>query len=106
MSDPITPLTPAQEAAKKESAAHENYVERLLVESDVALNVIAGGHPDETISSRASRGAVAGNPVGKALSDVLNVFQHDHGADAQAGDLERAETVTVLETGNGVLPTS
>lgn len=104
MPNPITPLTPAEEQQSETGAAHESYPERVAVEFDDFINVITGGHPDETISARASRDAVEGKPVGKAISAALNVFQKDHGAHAQAGDLERAEVVAGLEEGNGILP--
>jgi hypothetical protein len=35
--------------------------------------------------------------LAKALNAGLNVTQKNHGAEAQAGDLERAETVTATE---------
>lgn len=103
--NPITPLSPVQEEHQKSQAAHEGYVHRVLVGLDMEANIIADGMPDETISSRASRDAVEGKPFGKVISEVLDVFQHNHGAKAQAGDLERAEVVTKVEEGNGVLPT-
>lgn len=105
MADPITPLTPEQEQHQKNQADHESYPHRVIEELDVLGNVIAGGKQDETISSRASRDAVEGKEPGKVLSEVLDVFQHNHGARAQAADLERAETIIKLETSNGVLPT-
>ena len=105
MNGPITPLTPAQEATQESKASHEGYLHRNIEEFDVGLNVAAGGLQDETISSRASRDAVEGHWLGKAVSRFLNLFQRDHGAKAQAADLERAKEIEAVETGNGVLPT-
>jgi hypothetical protein len=102
--NPITPLTPAQEAKQRASASHEGYAHRVIEEVDVTANVIADGKQDETISSRASRAAVAGKLWGRVLSRVLDGFQKNHGAKAQAADLERAEEIEALERSNGVLP--
>lgn len=103
MADPITPLTPAQTAQQEQQAAHEKYVHRFLVGFDQFMNVVTDGDPDETISSRAARAAEKGKGWGIELSKFLNHFQKDHGADAQAGDLERAEAVVSLEENSGAL---
>jgi hypothetical protein len=97
MSDPITPLTPQQIAVQEAQAAHEAYIRRTLVALDQFANVLADGVPDMTISSRAAIAAEHGATWGRGLSRLLNLFQADHGADAAAGDLQRAETVEVLE---------
>jgi hypothetical protein len=47
---------------------------------------------------------VEGKRWGIILSKALDVFQANHGADAVAGDLERAENVVYLEENGGVLP--
>ena len=98
MSDPITPLTPEQVATQKAHAAAESYLHRDLVAFDQMVNVIADGHPDETISSRAARADLKGHWWGRAMSRFLDLFQKDHGAKAMIGDAERAETVEKLET--------
>lgn len=107
--DPIQPITPAQEAADKESAKTEGYVHRVLEEIDVLGNVVTGGKQDETISSRLAREDTQGHgfthEVGVVGSRILDVFQKDHGAMAEAGDLERAEIVEQLEESTGTLPT-
>jgi hypothetical protein len=87
MNGPITPLTPAQIAAQEQQAAHEKYLMRALVGFDQFVNVLTDGDPDETISARASRAAQKGKGWGVELSRMLDVFQRDHGAKAQAGDL-------------------
>lgn len=38
-----------------------------------------------------------------AESQVTNLFQKDHGANAEAGDLQRAETVAKIEESTGDL---
>jgi hypothetical protein len=79
-----------------ESERH-SYPVRVLIAFDQMVNVITGGHPDETISSRAGRAALAGRWWGKVMSAFLNLFESDHGAKAEAGDLERAEQIEYLE---------
>jgi hypothetical protein len=103
MTDGIQPLTPAQTVQQEQQAAHEAYIHRLLVGFDQFMNTVTDGDPDETISSRAARAAEKGKPWGVAMSKFLDVFQKDHGAKAQAGDLERAETVATLEEDSGAL---
>lgn len=104
MSDGIVPLTPGQEQQQEKSAAHEGYLHRVIEEVDVLANVVAGGHQDETISSRLARDAEKHEPIGEAGSKVLDVFQADHGAKAQAADLYRAKEVEQLEENSGGLP--
>jgi hypothetical protein len=97
MNGPITPLTPAQIAAQEQQAAHEKYLMRALVGFDQFVNVLTDGDPDETISARASRAAQKGKGWGVELSRMLDVFQRDHGAKAQAGDLGRAQVIVEVE---------
>jgi hypothetical protein len=97
MSDGIVPLTPAQVAAQEAKTAKENFVQRDLVAVDQCTNVLTGGLPDETISSRLARAAEKHEIVGEVGSKLLDVFQHNHGAKAQAGDLERADAVVAAE---------
>lgn len=103
MGDGITPLTPAQVATEEAQAAHENFIQRDLVAIDQAANVLTGGLPDETISSRLARDAQKHEIVGEVGSKILDVFQKDHGADAQAGDVERAAEVVKVEETSGDL---
>ena len=100
----ITPLTPAQEAVAEAQTQHEGYLRRDLIGLDQFANVLTGGHPDETISSRAARDAIHGDKPAEVLSKILDVFQKDHGAQAEAGDLERAQAVANLEETSGTLP--
>lgn len=103
MSDPITPLTPSQTDLASEQAAHEGYVHRSLVGLDQFVNVLLDGSPDETISSRAARWATEETPgslkhsIGTAVSKGLDMFQKDHGAKAEVGDLTRAQNVEAIE---------
>jgi hypothetical protein len=101
MTDPITPLTPAEVALQEQQAAHEDFVRRVAVATDVLINVFTGGDPDETISSRAARASQKGSRWGIEMSKFLDLFQKDHGAKAQAGDLQRAEAVAALEKNPG-----
>lgn len=101
MSDPITPLDPQETQQQEEQAKKEGYLHRTLVGLDQFANVITGGKPDETISSRAARASLKGNKFGKLVSKFLNVFQKDHGAKAIAGDDARAEQIEQAEEGSG-----
>jgi len=104
MSDGITPLSPAQQSYQEARAKHEGWLHRMLVGADQFLNVVTGGLPDETISSRAARAAENGSEVGMAITKFLNEFQADHGPKAQAGDVARADTVAAVETESPGLP--
>jgi hypothetical protein len=103
MSDPVTPLTPEQVAYQEGRASKEGYLHKDLVGLDQFANVVTGGNPDETISSRAARADESGKTWGKLMSRFLNFFQKDHGPKAQAGDVERAKTVEQLEEKSGGL---
>ncbi len=103
MSDGIVPLTPQQVVKQEAQAAKEGYLTRTLVAVDDLGNVLTGGLPDETISSRAARAAEKHEVVGEVVSKFLDVFQKDHGAKAQAGDLERASTAEDVELHSGGL---
>jgi hypothetical protein len=103
MSDPVTPLTPAETAAVKAQVVKEGYVHRTLVGFDQFVNVAADGLPDETISARSARAAERGSFWGKAMSRFLNLFQKNHGPQAVAGDLERAEAVEKTEKTSGLV---
>lgn len=104
MSEPVTPLTPAQEAKAASQERKEGYVHHVLIAFDQFVNVIAGGHPDETISARAGRAAEQGKVWGKVMSRFLDVFQKNHGAKAVAGDATRAVDVDGLEQLSGLIP--
>ena len=100
----ITPLTPEQFAIAKSKAQSEPYWVRVLIGFDIFANVILGGNADETISSRSARAATEGKLWGRVLSRFLNLFQRDHGALAEAGDVKRAEDALYLEDASGNLP--
>ena len=102
MSDPIVPLTPQQTAEQEAQTAKEGILHRDLVAIDIAANVVVlKGQEDETISSHAARADEKGKRWGRWMSGFLNLFQADHGAKAQAGDVERAKTVAALEDQSG-----
>jgi len=92
-SDPVTPLTPQQTAEAEARAAKEGYIHRTLVGLDQFANVLFGGSPDMTISSRLGIAALKGKWWGKAGSKFLNLFQRQHSPKAAAGDVERSESV-------------
>jgi len=91
------PLTPSQIAQQEVLAAKEGYVHRTLVGFDQFANVVLGGDPDETISSRSQRAAQRGDLLGKAMCWWLDKLESDHGQKAQAADIERAVVVEKIE---------
>lgn len=105
----ITPLTPGEQALAESQVTKEGYIKRNLIAFDQFANVLLDGANDETISSRAARWAThetgAKGAVGKIVSKALDLFEKDHGARAEAGDLQRAETVEQIENHTGTLPT-
>lgn len=106
MSNPITPLTPAQTSTEEVQAASENFAVRDLVAVDIFASEITGGPADETISTRLAIDSVEGHgiskEVGKIGSFILDKFQADHGADAASGDLERAQAETAIVEKSGI----
>jgi len=70
---------------------------RVLVALDQFANVVLGGNPDETISARSARAAKRGNLLGKFMCWWLDKLQKNHGEQAEAGDLARAERVEEIE---------
>lgn len=107
MTEPITPLTPAQTAVEEAQAAGENFITRDLVAVDILADELTGSPMGETISTRLAIDSVQGHgisrEVGKIGSAILNVFQHDHGADAVAGDLERAQAEEKIVRASGIV---
>lgn len=114
MSNPITPLTPAQTATAEFKALHHGYIVRNLIAVDTALNVASDGYEDETISSRAARYATmtpttklqqVQHDYGVLMSHFLDVFQTDHGSKAEAGDYADAEQIAAVEKDSGDIAT-
>lgn len=105
MSDPITPLTPAETAAQEAKALKENFAVRDAVAFDELVNVLTDGPPDETVSSRMGRWAKEDSglkrDIGVAVSKALGLIQPDHDVKAQAGDVARAEQVIAVEQASG-----
>jgi hypothetical protein len=97
MSDLNAPLTPEQIQQAETNALHEGYLHRVAVGFDQWMNDVAGGQPDETISSRAQRLADQGNEFAKLLTHGLDLIQQQHGRKAEAGDDARAKQVAATE---------
>lgn len=101
MSDPVTPLTPAELQKQKLNALHESWFHKSAVAFDDLVNVFAGGNPDETISSRMARWATEETGFkknfGTAVCRALNIVSRDHGAKAEVDDYARAESVMKIE---------
>lgn len=103
--DIVSPTEGVDVTAQEKQAAHESYFHRDAVALDQDINVDTGGQLDETISSRVRRVSNAHpkwgwNPgvwLAKTLNAGLNLLQKNHGAKAQAGDLERAQAVEKTE---------
>lgn len=80
-------------------AVKQGYIHRTLGQLDVFLNVLAGGAPDDTISSRMQRWKINDIPnpnktkqlVGKSMCWWLGKIQKNHDLLANAGDLGRAK---------------
>jgi hypothetical protein len=100
----VKPLTAAQEAEQEAKAARENFAVRGLVAVDQAANVLTGGLPDETISSRLARDAARHDKLAELGAAVLDLFERDHCVKAQAGDLARAKLAAAAEENSGNLP--
>lgn len=98
----IIPLDPQEAATQEAQAASEGWLHRSLVAFDIACNVILlRGLEDETISSHSARAAEQGKMWGKLMCRFLNLFQANHGPKAQAGDIERAKAIEVIEEESG-----
>lgn len=101
---PDRPLTPGEVVFNENQARHEGYVHRVLVAFDIFCNVAFWfGLEDETISSHTRR--INDNPYehnrfARSVAKILNLFldciQENHGARAEAGDLERA--IRIVDT--------
>lgn len=90
-------LTEQQIQEAERNAGREGYLHRVIVGFDQFWNVVGGGEPDETISSRAQRDAEKHEFLAVVLTKALDLFQRNHGQKAQAGDLQRAQSVAQTE---------
>jgi hypothetical protein len=90
-------LSPQQIEQQEQQTAKEGYLHRVLVALDQFGNVVFGGDPDETISSRSARAAERGDWLGKFMCWWLDKLQSNHGEKAECGDLERAKIVEQIE---------
>lgn len=101
---PLTPLSPAEEKIQIAETLQEGWVHRCLIAFDQMCNVVFfDGLPDETISAHSARESLTNIFWAVTLSCWLNDIQKDHGADAVAGDLARAEVVEKVEESSGLL---
>jgi hypothetical protein len=99
----VTPLDGTQTAMQEAQARKEGYVLRVLIAIDMAANVALGGQEDETISSDTALMARKHEFVGVVVSRMLDLFQHNHGAKAAAGDLARAEAEEATVRASGLV---
>lgn len=56
----------------------KRYIWNLLISIDQLANVILGGHPDETISSRLGKKKREGDKFSEVACGVLDVFDENH----------------------------
>lgn len=84
-------LTPEQIEQYGREAEAEGWLHRDLVALDEFANVLTGGRPDQTISSRCQEAADRGNKFGRFMTWWLDKIQANHGRQAEAGDLARDE---------------
>lgn len=56
----------------------KRYLWNILLSLDQLLNTVAGGDPDETISSRADKAQKAGKAWGCILCKLLSKIQKNH----------------------------
>jgi len=76
-------------------ARREGYLHRVLVALDQAANVVLGGLPDETISSRCARHRRRW--WGRVMCGWLDLVQPGHDVLAREADLGRAESAERAE---------
>ena len=81
-------------------ARREGYLHRVFVATDMLVNVVLGGLPDETISSRCARHR--NRWWGRAMCWWLDKVQPHHDLLAREADLGRAEIVNRLEQRSGL----
>lgn len=55
-----------------------SYFRRLFVAVDQLVNVVFGGDPDETVSSRIGKDARRGRKFACVLCKILDLFEKDH----------------------------
>ncbi len=73
------------------------YVHKVLVALDQLVNVICGGHDDETISAHWERMKYEGKWLGRLGCWCLNKLEANHGHLAVEGDLRRTRIVEQTE---------
>jgi small nuclear ribonucleoprotein (snRNP)-like protein len=96
-----SPWTLSNEEKAQLEVSKEGRLCRILVAFDIFMNVLLfNGQEDETISAHSWRASLQGKLWGKVMVTWLNLFQSDHGYNAAAGDLERAEEREATEKRN------
>lgn len=105
MSTGVTPINEAKMLRDITEADKDGYIMRCLKELDVFINVVfLRGHLGETISSHASRAAGQDKAWGIWLCELLNVFDPNHGPNAQASDIAAAEALIQTEETSSNVP--
>lgn len=73
---------------------------QVLVALDQLINTLAGGYADETISSRAYRGKLVGNPGLARVINFIFFWQSDHCREAYESELNRSQLPPELRSAN------
>lgn len=84
----------------EQRAKAEGYLHRCAVALDMTANVLIGGRPDQTLSSRCAIAAAGGNRAAKVGLWLLQhsfIFGRHHGRGAELADLGRSEIVETVE---------
>lgn len=67
------------------------YVKQVLIALDQLLNALAGGMSDETLSARAHRQRLKGNPFFANAIDTVLFFDRDHCKEAYLSEVNRKQ---------------
>lgn len=105
MSTGVIPVSEEQFKIDFVSANINPYYIRVLIALDVFLNVtFFNGRLDESMSSHAARSAARGNEFAILACKFLNLFQRNHGANAEVSDYSRAVAIAKTEEAAGEFP--
>lgn len=82
----------------RHNARVEGYFHRVIVAIDMLCNVLIGGAPDQTLSSRCAISAAKGNRFSQVGLWILDhTLGRHHGTGAELTDLGRAEIIVHRE---------
>ena len=67
------------------------YIKQVLIALDQLLNALVGGMADETLSARAHRQRLKGNPLVANVIDTVLFFDRDHCKEAYLSEVNRKQ---------------